>query len=833
MSQTQPEFSLLTLDMPATRIQARAGTKAAHLASLRQAGLPVPAGFVIPPEMEPSDPSVRTQITASFEEIHAGGATAVAVRSSSSAEDLPDASFAGQQETILNVQDTETLFSAIEQVRASLYSMATTAYRERVGIARATMSVLVQHQIDAVASGAAFGQDPITGEPVTIIEAVAGLGDALMAGKVTPHVWRIEKDGQIVERSDGQAVASSNSHCREAHRGKRPQDYSTNRPHDHLTLPETVLRKVANLVEQAESAFGSPQDIEWVWDGEQVWVLQARPISVRRDGDFFTDHYENDTWLWTATFLNERFTQPISPLGWSIVAGPLEALALRTPLELLGAENVEGPLLKLWRGHPYSRGVVWQRIYKLFPDSILPEDASNYFPAGDVSLRSAPREPHLGLHLIWNGLRVLLSERGGASPFHNPSAWRAFEEKLDARLDRLTAEERSLQHLPDEIALQTSRRLLRDAQTLTEDLLSLHRWSLLYADLTYSLLRRLCRARYGSTAGAHRAAELTANVQSKTAQLNDALDRLAEMVSRRPDLRNTLAHASSVDEVEAAREPDDEFVTALYNFMQYYGHRFFSLDLADPPYEAAPDRLFTLLRTRAGDTDPSLLKQAGTAHPLMRPFVQQARQYIRLREDQRFAWQRILAFQRRVAMDLGTRWANENVLTEPQHVFGLTWQELIGRDVTPALGNIAAQRYARWRRLREQFALAPGWHYPDFLRGNHPLIAETASDTLHGRPVSPGIARGRVRVITSPDEFDRLQKGDILVTLAPDPGWTPIFGTIAGLVSERGGQLSHAAVVAREYGLPAVAGISGALTSLDNDVEVLVDGTEGIVRKLS
>lgn len=808
MSQTHHESSLLSLDMPAARTPARVGTKAAHLARLRQAGLPVPAGFVIAPSLDVTDQDTYAAIAARFYELQrSNGIAAVAVRSSASAEDLSDASFAGQQETILNVRDTDALFEAIAQVRASLHSTATAAYRERVGIADATMFVLVQRQIDAVASGVAFGQDPITGEPATVIEAVAGLGDALMAGNVTPHVWRIESDGRIVGWSNDRMV--------------------------DLTIPDSVVRRVAELVEHAESAFGSPQDVEWVWDGEQVWVLQARPISMRRDDDFFTSYHRDDTWLWTGTFLNERFTQPVSPLGWSIIAGPLEELALRTPLRLLGADTIDGPLLKLWRGHPYSRVAAWQRIYKLFPDGVLPEDATNYFPAGDVSLRSAPREPRWGAHLIWNGIRALLTERRGASPFHNPSAWRTFEVKLDAWLERLTAEEGTLSHLPEEVALTTSRRLLREAQVLTDELLSLHRWSLLYADLSYSLLRRLCRARHGSTESAHRAAELTANVQSKTAQLNDALDRLAQMVRRRPTLAQTLETASTIEDVEAALPSDDEFATTLSDFMARYGHRFFSLDLGDPPYEAAPETVFTLVQTRANDTDRAATQHAGTAHPLIRPFVQRARDYIRLREDQRFAWQRILAFQRRVALHLGTRWAETDLLSEPDHVFGLTWQELTDADMTRTLGDVAAKRYARWRRLREHFALAPGWHYPDFLRGNHPLMVEPTTDTLRGRPVSPGIARGPARIITSPEEFDRVQKGDILVTLAPDPGWTPIFGTIAGLVSERGGQLSHAAVVAREYELPAVAGISGAVTNLDDGMEVLVDGTEGIVRKLN
>ena len=146
---------------------------------------------------------------------------------------------------------------------------------------------------------------------------------------------------------------------------------------------------------------------------------------------------------------------------------------------------------------------------------------------------------------------------------------------------------------------------------------------------------------------------------------------------------------------------------------------------------------------------------------------------------------------------------------------------------------MAARRLRRWRQLRQAFARAPDWHSPHFLRGTRPLLAGEPGTIWQGRPVSPGVARGRARVVRSPEEFDQVQKGDILVTFAADPGWTVLFERVAGLVTERGGQLSHAAVVAREYGLPAVAGVVGVVGAVKDGEELLVDGTQGIVVRLS
>ena len=746
------------------------------------------------------------------------------------------------QETVLNVMGEEEVLNAVRRVWVSGDSAEAQAYRTRVGLKGSAMAVLVQLQVSARVAGVAFARDPISGEEIIVVEAVAGLGEALVSGKAEPQRWRI-------------ASPRSNDFSR-SNEGETAGVVTTSRraqtPRQAPLLSEREVSQVVTLVERACELFGEPQDVEWACDDEKVWMLQSRPITTLQK-DWFTDYLPNDHNLWTAAFLNERFTQPVSPLGWSMIAKPLERLALRGPLELLGAQQIEGPLLKLWRGHPYSRVEAWQRIYKLFPDGVLPEDAERYFPEGDTSLRHAPRQPTFGFHLFWNGVRLLKENFAAVSPLHNPQAWKRYEQRQVAHLIRFRFAERQLARDPNPI--RAGRALLQDVADLTDELLELHRWSLLYADLTYSLLRRLLIMRYGASEGATRAVQLTAGVSSPTTRMNRALGLLAVQVAKNKQIREYLItlSAQSPDFSKKRLNHDapqiEAFLGDLQRFIEKYGHRFFSLDFYDAPWEADIAAFARFLLTLSqGTINQDERKgsplQAQVTSSLLGWAVRLTRAYLRLREAQRFHWQQLLALQRRVVLVMGKWWAEHHQLVAAEDVFGLTWDELMSAQPD---AKRAAARMKQLSRLRKEAKQAPGWHYPDFLRGNEPLRPIFTADTLgleeglksqrqavqlKGRPVSPGIAQGPARLITHPNDFERLQPGDILITTSPDPGWTPIFDTVAGMVTERGGQLSHSAVVAREYGLPAVSGIPGLLGLLREGEMVLVDGTQGVVLRV-
>ncbi len=538
---------------------------------------------------------------------------------------------------------------------------------------------------------------------------------------------------------------------------------------------------------------------------------------------FFTQVIPGDDYLWTGGYLNERFPRPVSPLGWSVVGGLTEELAFRDPLRYLGCRGLEGlPLTKLYRGHPYTNVAVFQIFYKVFPDAVLPDDAVRYFPGGDTRLRAEAPYPCclLDPRFIASMLRHFIREPANWSPLHNHRHWAQFAPRHDTATVALGV------RVKEATGPEDLWQVVEAAQRWNRELLGIHRWSLMAADLFVPLLDRLV----GRWVSAERQAELSGRLLSglpnRSLDLDQALRRLREEAGpQRPDLTRFLAE---------------------------YGHRSFSLDLWAPTFSDAPEQVHHLLEVAGQGPDPAEraagresaereVRAAVASQPLgqlkllvVDRVLELARRYVALREDQRFAWQRTLALLRRAFLGIGEHLAAQGLLARADDLFFATLdevRELIRSEAPPGSQEAIAARRAAFERLQREFDRAPHLSYPAFLRGNRPLepAPEAEGNRWRGVPVSPGLVRGPARVIHTPDEFCRLEPGDILVARSTDPGWTPIFGRLGGLIMERGGQLSHGSVVAREYGLPAVVGIPRVMELLHDGDRVLLDGRTGTV----
>jgi phosphohistidine swiveling domain-containing protein len=611
--------------------------------------------------------------------------------------------------------------------------------------------------------------------------------------------------------------------------------------------------------------------------------------------DVFTERIPGDNYLWTSGFLNERFPQPVSPLGWALIRGLLEELAFRAPLRYLGYGAAPRlPITKLWRGHPYVNVAVFQILYRPFPDHLLPEDAARYFPGGDTRLRRQapyPRtilDPRLWLALLATFLRY----PGDCSPWHQDRRWAQFLARHEAAMASLEPQVTALEQAS---TADPGRcwQLIATGQALNGELLSLHRWSLTHADLWYTLLRRLAAAWLGTEAG-ELCARLVAGAPNKSLEVAAALQRLADLARRAGLSPHDLAAALS------PHAPSSELTTAFAAFLTAYGHRSFSLDIVQAPFAADPAQVLPLIGSNDfPETGAASASRFQLSHPqtttevvttpvqgsndfsrfqprhqqtttevvttpvqgsndfsrfqprhqqtttevvttpvlgrwrrfVFRHLLRLARRYMPLREDQRFAWQRTLAAQRRLFLLIGRALAERGVLASPDDIFFATMEEVqlaVQGDGCFSREKLLARR-AAWVALQQEAT------YPRFLRGDAPLTEDSAAapaplaGQLRGRGVSPGLAQGPARLVAGPWEFARVQAGDVLVAATADPGWTPLFGRLAGLVLETGGLLSHAAVVAREYGLPAVMGVPEATRQLQDGQIVQVDGTAGLV----
>lgn len=584
---------------------------------------------------------------------------------------------------------------------------------------------------------------------------------------------------------------------------------------------------------------------------------------------------DSDT-LWTAGFFNERFPAPVSPLGWDLVGSLVEQIALREPLGYLGSHELDrSPILKLYQGHPYVRVAVLQTLYKPFPDALVPEDAARYFPGGNVALRRQAAypccmlDPRMLAHVGWSFLR----DAGNWWPWGNYRLWSRFALRQQVVMDEIAAETDWLV-VGQAVGQADGRReiwsLLDRCRQADEELLRLHRWSLTHADLAYTALRRMLAAWVDRENAATLAAGLVHGLPNCSLTVDRALNELADLVRGRPPLMSALA-AAEPELVDAA--PGGEvFRAALAEFLREHGHRSFSLDIWRPPFRDDPTQVLSLVHSLAMQPRPAgdwaehghgtgRALEAGLGNLGLRAVKRQAlgavlslaRRYLPLREDQRYVWQRSLALQRRLYLLLGQRMAAAGHLHEASDVFFLAMAEV--RAAGTGCLDLARRRGEEHHRLTAEWH--EGFlkdcqrrdHYPAFLRGDAPLDVSQAATTmptpvaaaapgeralaarqlLRGRPVSPGVARGPARLVTGPDELERVERGDVLVVTSTDPAWTPVFGLLAALVMEQGGQLSHGAVVAREYGLPAVAGLAGILLEVREGDWLEVDGGVGTV----
>ncbi len=559
---------------------------------------------------------------------------------------------------------------------------------------------------------------------------------------------------------------------------------------------------------------------------------------------FFSETVSDDD-LWSSAFLDERFPTPVSPLGWSLIRDAFERLALREPLAFLGHPEAERlGRTRLWRGHPYVPVAALASMYKLLPDWLLPDDARRYFPEGDVSQRRAAPYPPSGFasHLWRAALGTVVREAGNASPWHNHRRWRALRQQLE---DGVAATEASLARAQTEADLLQAIAGLRAA---SEQLLAVHRWSLTHADLWFSALRRLGHRWLGPN-WQSLVVRLVRGAENVTAALDGELRAIAQVARESPGGRAALAEAADLADLQlrlVAVAEGNCLWQGINQFLRRYGHRSYSLDIYHPGFAADPRQVYTLVTALAAepepgpehDFEPADLPLTFWQRPWFSLLLGLSRRYLALREEQRFVWQRLLALERSAYLRLGDLLQALGQLDQGLDVLFLTADEverLCAEDAMPLAARLARERRCEFESLTNAESSDAGESYTAFLRGNLPLAvaATLPANTLRGTPVSAGVAVGPVRVVHQASEIGLVRGGEVLVAPGVDPAWTPVFGKIVALVTESGGQLSHPAVVAREYGLPAVLAVAGATHRLATGDTVRVDGATGTVTRLA
>ena len=886
---------MFTMSLGAVRLKdlPRAGGKAAHLGEMIAAGLPVPSGFVVTtdawkrfmqsdPRMgdllerlegcDPRDPAalraaaeeVRQQLSAIAVPDDVADAIAAAmahepvgaraVRSSATVEDLPEASFAGQHDSFLNVLGCDAVLAAVKRCWLSLFSERAISYRMRKGVApgRAQMAVIVQQLIDADAAGVMFTTDPAGGDSDSIlIEAAFGLGEAVVQGKVSPDRVEVSRSGlRVIRRETGlkpvRIVAAKDGVCEQllaAEKAGAP------------VLDEETAARLAGLGLETERVLGGPLDIEWGVRSGEIWLLQARPVTTLQHGSRAS--FE-DRQVWTNANAGEAFPDAVTPVTWSIVRRFLRDL-------------FEGWFRACGIGIKFEQtvGLIAGRAYFNFNTVCA---LGRCVPG----LRTRSMESLMGGHqdTMVALKKIRISEED--LPRIEVRRWKAAIGLPAAVLGYLFFSPRRGRAAADQVRRinEDLARIepgpLSDGELLASIPAPLISPSLgginvigamVCFGLDNSLLFSLCERWFGLE-GRSTANRLLAGVgDMDDAQAGRELWLLAEEAARVPEIKSALLGERTFLAFASRLQgcPGGQAFRARWNaFMHRHGHHARGeIELFNPRWSECPDFILDLVRgyieaINLGHPSP-IVRQVTLASErvalaneciggLKNPFkrvifrlvLHRAQNGARFRENLKSEMVRCLGFLRRFLLELGRRLAARGRLADVNDIFFLELEELQSGSLWDPGTDLRALVAGR-RALHEQnLKIIP----PPVVVGRFdprafvPDAVDRGTKMFHGLGVSAGIATGRARVILRSDANERVQPGEILVAPFTDPGWTPYFVAAAGIVMDLGGMLSHGSIVAREYGIPAVVNVGPATQIIRTGQWLEVDADRGVVKVL-
>jgi len=759
----------------------------------------------------------------------------VAVRSSALTEDTAEASFAGQHDTFLNVRGESALLESIKHCWASLWTARSLSYRTRLqpDASGAALAVLVQRMVPADYAGVAFTINPITGADEIVLEVTTGLGERLVSGSVTPDRYRMDKRTWEVHESSS------------ARRG-------------HAILNPARLRQVARLATKVERFFGHPQDIEWAQSSGHTYLLQSRPVtamaypgSITADGQVDMDTLLHraeaiGSEIWTDDNVGEVIPGVVTPLSWSV----LEPLGNEAFCSFLGRVGV--------RRYPAAGlfGRFYGRIY--FNQSQFQRLMRRFYPS-HLSQIGGGRSRLLGL----SRAAVSMAETGLRALLLMPTLPRQAERSMKAIPTQL-------EHAPPPETL-TDQELWAEAERwrqIGQQAMSVHLAVTIFAMLLYSLLEKFGpRWSDGTVETAHL---FTGLPDMKSAEMGRDLAALADEVAAAPDLRDCLFDdtAEALGDCVSNLSPDNRFARQLDEFLDEYGHASLrEFELAFPRWREDASHVLTMLQSHLrarhdGHTVPSPKAQQtirlcatenmrrrlriGPRRLFFEVLLRWTQQYSLIRENLKYTFVMAHSDLRELYLALAARLIGQGALSEVADLFYLTRKEiaafLAGQSDEKALAGAISGRRTEHRlqvakaeppKIIEQrsdgslhaVTLSQNGHGPD-------ETSETDVTTLNGVAASPGRVTGRARVILDLRESARLEHGEILVTPSTNPAWAPLLLNASALVTEVGGLLSHGAIVAREYGLPAVLNVANATRRIRTCQLIRVDGFKGVVQLL-
>ena len=840
------------------------GGKGSNLGEMIRAGLPVPGGFVVlttayndyiefnnfqveiekilkdlkPHEInkiETASQQIRNKINEAripdkiVEEINdiyeSLGGVSVAVRSSSTAEDLPGTSFAGQYSTFLNIKGIDGVIDAVRRCWASLWTSRAVSYRLKQGISHEKMghAVVVQKLINSEKAGILFTANPVNGRrDQMMINASWGLGEAIVSGEVSPDQWVVDKNSvEIIERN----IARKNMMTYREQQGTISREIPVEL-REKETLNNEEVKNLIQIGQKTEDYFGSPQDIEWAYEDGKFYLVQTRPItslfplpkseSEKKEGFRVNISFN----LWAQTM-----PEPFTPMGeemFRLVFAGYVGLA---------TGNKEAK-------YPWWFKIAAGRIYLDITELLRKE--KNWDNIADKIVDKDPITAKALVQVLEdNKEKVIKENKGFKIPGHLKLLFIKMgvyivyamlsPAKASKKIKRLGLE--LVEHLEDEA---------RHLKSVEEKLKFIDRG---IVDITVTSYKQVFGVAFGFKA-LEKAEELLEKWLGEEVDLNI----LRKSLPNNPTTKMGMDLVKVARKFEIKGEEPELDSPEIKKFLEKYGDRStIEIDVGIPRWYEEPSYVLELINSylenenseerikkfyydmeqaeeKINEIVQQVRERKSFIHSkLIKYLLRSYRKLAGLREQPKFDLVKALSLFRRLLKEVGEKLVAEGRVEKPEDVFYVRFKD-IRSDKN--LREVAANNRIEYQREFERKSI------PRIITSTgesiYSVTKEESENTLAGVPVSPGVYEGQVKIIHEPQGAD-LKSGEILVTRGTNPAWTPLFINAGGLIMETGGPVSHGSIVAREYGIPAVVGVREAASRLENGQMVRINGESGQV----
>jgi len=753
---------------------------------------------------------------------------AYAVRSSATAEDLPHASFAGQQDTYLNIIGKEAVLQHISKCWASLYTDRAVIYRMQNGFdhSQVYISVIVQKMVFPQASGILFTADPMTSNRKQLsIDAGFGLGEALVSGLVSADVYKVQEE----EIADKRIAAKTLAIYGREEGGTETKQIDPDRQKTQ-TLPDQQILQLARIGRQIEAYFGCPQDIEWCLADDTFYIVQSRPITTLYPIPEANDQ-ENHVYL--SVGHQQMMTDPIKPLGLSffllVTPAPMRRAGGRLFVDIgsrLATAVGREALLNTVGSDPLIKGALMTIIERDFI-KLVPNDQAAPIPS----------RSNIDTPVQFENDPTIVSKLIKRSQTSIEELKQNIQAKSGADLFDFILED-----------IQQLKKILFDPQSSAVFMAAMNATSWINENINAWL-------------GEKNAADtLSQSVPNNiTSEMGLALLDVADVIRPYPEVIDFLQHVTEdhfLDELvklNGGREARD----AIEAYLHKYGMRCAGeIDITRTRWSEKPITLVPMILSNIKNFEPNAGKrkfEQGLREALEKEqellarlkqlpdgehkaketkrMINLIRNFIGYREYPKYGMIHRYFVYKQAILKEAEQLVQAGVIHEYEDVYYLTFEELHDVVRTNKLD------YQIISKRKDEYKLYDKLTPPRVITSDGEIITgeykreNLPAEAIAGLPVSSGMVEGRARVILSMEDAD-LEEGDILVTPFTDPGWTPLFISIKGLVTEVGGLMTHGAVIAREYGLPAVVGVDNATKLIKDGQRIRVHGTEGYIEIL-